>query len=155
FERGADWASTVLSTELVAQYILSAGGELTGELVDVVARTVWHPPVHLRVGEVRRILGKGIEAAEIERMLAKLGFKLTPQKFGEYFVEVPTWRLDVEREIDLIEEIARVHGYDKFPNTLPAFSSSVIELPTQEKDDKLRATLIALGYNEALSSTFI
>lgn len=155
FERGADWASTVLSTALVAQHILSSGGELTGELVDVIARKVGHPPVRLRVGEVRRILGKGIEAAEIERTLAKLGFKLIPKEFGEYSVEIPTWRLDVEREIDLIEEIARVHGYDKFPNTLPAFSSGVIELPTQEKDDKLRATLLALGYNEALSSTFI
>jgi phenylalanyl-tRNA synthetase beta chain len=155
FERGADWASTGLSAELVAQHILSSGGELTGELVDVVARKVGHPPVRLRVGEVRRILGKGIEAGEIERMLAKLGFKLTQKEFGEYSVEIPTWRLDVEREIDLIEEIARVHGYDKFPNTLPAFSSGVIELPTQEKDDKLRATLFALGYNEALSSTFI
>ena len=155
FERGADWASTVLSTELVAQHILSSGGELTGDLVDVVARKVGHPPVRLRVGEVRRILGKGIDAAEIERMLAKLGFKLTTKEFGEYSVEIPTWRLDVEREIDLIEEIARVHGYDKFHNTLPAFSSGVIELPTQEKDDKLRATLLALGYNEALSSTFI
>jgi len=155
FERGADWASTVLSTELVAQHILSSGGELTGELVDVVARKVGHLPVRLRVGEVRRILGKGIDATEIERMLARLGFKLTAKDFGEYSVEIPTWRLDVEREIDLIEEIARVHGYDKFPNTLPAFSSGVIELPTQEKDDKLRATLLALGYNEALSSTFI
>jgi phenylalanyl-tRNA synthetase beta chain len=155
FERGADWSSTVLSTELVAQHILSSGGELTGDLVDVVGRKVGHAPVRLRVGEVRRILGKGIEAAEIERMLAKLGFKLTTKEFGEYSVEIPTWRLDVEREIDLLEEIARVHGYDKFPNTLPAFSSGVVELPTQEKDDKLRATLLALGYNEALSSTFI
>jgi phenylalanyl-tRNA synthetase beta chain len=155
FERGADWASTVLSTELVAQQILSSGGELTGDLVDMVARKVGHPPVRLRVGEVRRILGKGIEAQEIERMLAKLGFKLIPKEFGEYSVAIPTWRLDVEREIDLIEELARVQGYDKFPNTLPAFSSGVVELPTQAKDDKLRATLLALGYNEALSSTFI
>ena len=155
FERGADWDSTVLSTELVAQHILSSGGELTGDLVDMVARKVGHPPVRLRVGEVRRILGKGIEAQEIERMLAKLGFKLIPKEFGEYSVAIPTWRLDVEREIDLIEELARVQGYDKFPNTLPAFSSGVVELPTQAKDDKLRATLLALGYNEALSSTFI
>jgi phenylalanyl-tRNA synthetase beta chain len=104
---------------------------------------------------VKRILGKEIPVSEIERMLTKLGFKLTVKADGSYSVDIPTWRLDVEREIDLIEEIARVHGYDKFPNTLPSFSSGVVELPTQEKDDKIRSTLLALGYNEALSSTFI
>jgi phenylalanyl-tRNA synthetase beta chain len=155
FERGADWASTLISTELVAQIILQSGGQRAGEIIDVVARRVEHAPVQLRLAEVRRILGKEIPASEIERMLTKLGFKLTAKADGSYSVEIPTWRLDVEREIDVIEEIARVHGYDKFPNTLPSFSSGVIELPTQEKDDKIRATLLALGYNEALSSTFI
>jgi phenylalanyl-tRNA synthetase beta chain len=155
FERGADWASTIISTELVAQIILESGGELTGDIVDVIARKVGHPPVQLRLAEVKRILGKEIPAADIKRMLTKLGFKLTPGSAGAYTVEIPTWRLDVEREIDVIEEIARIHGYDKFPNTLPSFSSGVIELPTQEKDDKIRSMLLALGYNEALSSTFI
>ena len=155
FERGADWASTVISTELVAQIILESSGQRAGEIVDVIARKVGHAPVQLRVSEVRRILGKEIPASDIERMLTKLGFKLSLKADGSYSVEIPTWRLDVEREIDLIEEVARVHGYDKFPNTLPSFSSGVIELPTQEKDEKVRSTLLALGYNEALSSTFI
>lgn len=154
FERGADWASTVISTELVAHHILEYGGERAGDLIDVKPRKVGNVPVLLRLTEVRRILGKEIPAREIERMLTKLGFKLEERK-GTYIVEIPTWRLDVEREIDLIEEVARVHGYDKFENTLPAFSTGVIELPTQEKDDKLRTTLLALGYHEALSSTFI
>ena len=51
----------------------------------------------------------------------------------EFTVRIPSWRLDVEREIDLIEEIARLYGYDKFPNTLPAFAGSVIELPDVSK----------------------
>jgi phenylalanyl-tRNA synthetase beta chain len=155
FERGADWASTVISTELVAQTILESGGQRAGDIFDVIARKVGHTPVQLRLSEVKRILGKDIPTAEIERMLAKLGFKVTAKGSGAYSVEIPTWRLDVEREIDVIEEIARVHGYDKFPNTLPSFSEGVVELPTQERDDKLRSTLLALGYNEALSSTFI
>lgn len=155
FERGADWASTVISTELVAQVILSHGGELTGELVDVVARPAGNGPVPLRLSEVRRILGKEIPAAEVEGMLTKLGFKLSGKGSGANQVEIPTWRLDVEREIDVIEEIARIHGYDRFPNTLPTSVSGVIELPTQAKDDKVRSTLLALGYHEALSSTFI
>ena len=70
-------------------------------------------------------------------------------------VHIPSWRLDVEREIDVIEEIARLHGYDKFANTLPAYSGAVIEQPTAAKDRKLRSDLLALGYNEAVSLTFI
>ena len=56
-----------------------------------------------------------------------------------FAVHIPSWRLDVEREIDVIEEIARLHGYDKFANTLPAYSGAVIELPRRERDRKLRA----------------
>jgi len=70
-------------------------------------------------------------------------------------VRIPSWRLDVEREIDLIEEIARLYGYDKFANTLPAFAGAVIERPEAEKDAKLRSFLLGLGYNEAVSLTFI
>ena len=61
----------------------------------------------------------------------------------------------MEREVDLIEEIARLHGYNKFADTLPAYAGAVVELPNAEKDEKLRATLLALGYNEAISLTFI
>jgi len=72
-----------------------------------------------------------------------------------WLIDLPTWRLDIEREIDLIEEIARIYGYNKFPNTLPAFSGGVIELPHAEAENKLRSEMLALGYNEALSPTFI
>ena len=70
-------------------------------------------------------------------------------------VEVPTWRLDVDREIDLIEEVGRIYGYLKLPNTLPAFAGAVIPLPNAEKQATLRQRLLALGYNESISSTFI
>src|SRR5260370_33215812 len=72
-----------------------------------------------------------------------------------WVIDLSTWRLDIEREIDLIEEIARIYGYNKFPNTLPAFSAGVIELPHAEAENKLRSEVLALGYNEALSPTFI
>ncbi len=79
-----------------------------------------------------------------------------PHEEGTAFeVKIPTWRLDVEREIDVIEEIARIHGYDNFPNTLPRFSGAVVPLPDEEKDARLRENLMALGYNEAMSLTFI
>ena len=61
----------------------------------------------------------------------------------------------MEREIDLIEEIARLHGYDKFENTLPAYSGAVVELPHAAMDATLRARALALGYDEAVSLTFI
>jgi len=69
-------------------------------------------------------------------------------------VALPSWRLDLEREIDLIEEIARVYGYNRFRNTLPPFAGSVVELPWAEKESVVRQTLLALGWNEAISSTF-
>jgi phenylalanyl-tRNA synthetase beta chain len=61
----------------------------------------------------------------------------------------------VERDIDVIEEVARLHGYDKFPNTLPAYRGGVRELAGAEKDERLRSSLLALGYNESISLTFI
>jgi phenylalanyl-tRNA synthetase beta chain len=74
---------------------------------------------------------------------------------NDLIVDLPTWRLDIEREIDLIEEIARIYGYNKFANTLPSFSGGVVELPNADKTAKVRGLLLALGYNEAISPTFI
>jgi phenylalanyl-tRNA synthetase beta chain len=70
-------------------------------------------------------------------------------------VEVPSWRLDVEREIDLLEELARVYGYNRFPNSLPSFVGAVVELPDEAKNSKVRKTMLALGYTETISITFI
>ena len=158
FERGADYESTILSSNRVAELILqSGGGELIGEPIDVVARALDQAPVALRVSEVHRILGEKLEAGEILRILRHLGFELIPEpgEEPEFTVQVPSWRLDVEREIDVIEEIARLHGYDKFANTLPAYVGAVVELPDAPKEKKLRTSLLALGYNEAISLTFI
>lgn len=158
FERGADYESTILSCNRVAELAMeTGGGELVGAVIDVVAKRLDQAPITLRISEVRRILGPTIETGEVAEILRRLGFELTPEKTDatEFLVQVPSWRLDVEREIDLIEEIARLHGYDRFPNTLPAFVGAVVELPDSAKDVKLRSSLLALGYNEAVSLTFI
>jgi len=158
FERGADFESTALSCDLVAKMILeSGGGELVGDVVDVISKRMDQAPVILHVSEVRRILGEGLDAGLIYRLLKRLGFELIPEGQGDaqFRVQIPSWRLDVEREIDVIEEIARLHGYDKFPNTLPAYSGAVVELPHSKIDATLRQRSLALGYNEALSLTFI
>ena len=158
FERGADFESTVPSCDLVAQMILeSGGGDLVGDVVDVVSQKMDQAPVVLHVSEVRRILGSNLDAGLIFSLLKRLGFTLIPEGQGDaqFRVHIPSWRLDVEREIDVIEEIARLHGYNKFPNTLPAYSGAVEELPHAPIDAKLRQCALALGYNEAISLTFI
>ena len=158
FERGADFEATTRACDRVAALILeSAGGKLAGGAIDVVARLVDLAPVALHLSEVHRILGEKLETNEIFRILQQLGFELMPERGGDpdFTVRIPSWRLDVEREIDLVEEIARLHGYDKFVNTLPAYAGAVIEAPDAEKDTKLRTALLALGYNEAVSLTFV
>ena len=143
FERGADWGITPVACDCVAELILeTAGGELFGERIDAVAR------------RIERILGIEISDTEIERILSKLGFGVARAN-GEFTVTIPTWRLDVEREIDLLEELARIYGYNKFPNTMPTFTGAVITLPDEAKDARLRETMLALGYDEAISITFI
>src|SRR5580692_4433422 len=158
FERGADFESTIVSCDLVAEMILeSGGGELQGDVVDAVARKMDQALIVLRVAEVWRILGSKLKEAEMLRILKRLGFECVPAGLtgGQFDVKVPSWRLDVEREIDLIEEIARLHGYDKFENTLPAYSGAVMDLPQAAADAAVRERALALGYNEAISLTFI
>jgi phenylalanyl-tRNA synthetase beta chain len=176
FERGADWGITPLACDRVAELILqSAGGEPHGEQIDAVAREVERAPILLHSSEVKRNLGINIAQEEIEQILRRLGFDLTRAEkagpstrakalgrddtsagqAGDFSVQVPTWRLDVERQIDLLEELARIYGYNRFPNTLPAFLGAVIALPDEAKNAKLRDTMLALGYDESISITFI
>jgi phenylalanyl-tRNA synthetase beta chain len=160
FERGADFESTVPSANRVAELILAScaefgGGTLIGDVIDVIARKLDLAPVELDLREVRRILGEKLSTLEISRVLTRLGFTLLPGGEETYLVHIPSWRLDVEREIDIIEELARLHGYDKFANTLPAYSGEVRDLPDAHKDAQVRSALLALGYNEAISLTFI
>jgi len=158
FERGADFESTVVSTNRVAELILnSGGGVLNGDVMDVVVGRRDQAPIVLNLSEVHRILGKSLGAKEILRILSGLGFEFAAVREGaeEFELTVPSWRLDVEREIDVIEEIARLHGYDNFANTLPAFAGAVIDPPDDAKDAKLRNSLLGLGYDEAVSLTFI
>jgi phenylalanyl-tRNA synthetase beta chain len=164
FERGADFNAPPVASALVSRLILEAGGHVDGELIDVVvgaaqARTARRPAISLSHREVRRILGAtedglGVVQETTETVLQALGCALQKVAPDDYQVTVPSWRLDLEREIDLIEEIARVYGYNRFANTLPAFSGIVQELPHAGKEAVIRRTLLALGWNEALSSTF-
>jgi phenylalanyl-tRNA synthetase beta chain len=156
FERGADWGITPLACDRVAELILaSAGGELHGEQIDTVARKAERASIALHRSEVNRILGIDLDEHEILRILGRLGFGVTRAPAGTFSIQIPTWRLDVEREVDLLEELARIHGYNNFPNTLPAFTGAVVTLPDEPKNAKVRETMLALGYNESISITFV
>jgi phenylalanyl-tRNA synthetase beta chain len=164
FERGADFNATPVASAMVCQLILQAGGHVDGEMVDAVvpaaaARTALRPAIGLTHREVRRILGatedgRGVEQDTTESVLQALGCTLQKVGEGDYQVTLPSWRLDLEREIDLIEEIARVYGYNRFANTLPSFSGIVRQHPDARNEAVVRQTLLGLGWNEALSSTF-
>src|SRR5271168_1463280 len=164
FERGADFNAPPVASALVSQIILQAGGFIDGEMVDVVvpealARTARRPPIGLSHAQVRRMLGatedgRGVERETTESVLKALGCSLQKVAEGDYQVTLPSWRLDLEREIDLIEEVARVYGYNRFANTLPTFSGIVREQPDARKEAVVRQTLLGLGWNEAISSTF-
>jgi phenylalanyl-tRNA synthetase beta chain len=177
FERGADFNAAPVASALVSRILLENGGWSEGELVDVrveemEARTANRKPVVLKLSEVRRILGatldeEGITAAIVEDVLTALGCGLASsrsasqapavrQTFGEelWLVTLPSWRLDLEREIDLIEEVARVYGYNRFANTLPEFGEGVRALPWAESEAAVRRTLLADGFHEAIASTF-
>ena len=171
FERGADYGITPLACDRVAELILaSAGGELHGERIDAVARELPRLTIPLRRSEIKRNLGIDISDPDVQRILTRLGFGITADpsapaevvgrddnaEMGDGFsIHVPSWRLDVEREIDLLEELARIYGYNNFPNRLPGFWGAVVELPDEPKNAKIRATMLGLGYNEAISITFI
>ncbi len=172
FERGADFDAAPVASALVSSILLASGGWIEGELVDArVAdfekRTADRWPVELALSEVRRILGatvdaEGISAETVEGVLAALGCKLaefaglaeSAKDNAAWEVTLPSWRLDLEREIDLIEEVARVYGYNRFANTLPAFGEGVRALPWAEKESEVRRTLLAAGFHEAIGSTF-
>jgi phenylalanyl-tRNA synthetase beta chain len=174
FERGADFNAGPVASALVSSILLANGGWIEGGLVDVrvpdfEARTTNRRPIPLALSEVHRILGttvdaEGITAATVENVITALGCKLASQQAGEpasqpgsaaaWQVSLPSWRLDLEREIDLIEEVARVYGYNRFANTIPEFGEGVRALPSAEKEPEVRRTLLAAGFHEAIAGTF-
>ncbi len=171
FERGADFNAAPVANALVAQIILQTGGhasgplngKLEGELIDLIspeveARTDARPAIELSVKQVQRHLGAtidptGITPEIVQQYLTALGCDLLLHGLDIYLAKLPSWRLDLEREIDLIEEVARVYGYNRFANTLPA-PGIVIAHPTAAAEAAVRTRLLSLGYSESISSTF-
>ena len=156
FERGMDLEAPVWAARRCAELILElAGGELLGGAIDVYPRRWESPVVPLRTREIERILGEPVPPQAIERILSALGFKGSRAGEDAWQVVVPSWRRDVSREVDVIEEVARHYGYAKFPARLPPARQPVVRQPHAEAEALLRSNLEAQGYDETVTFSLV
>jgi phenylalanyl-tRNA synthetase beta chain len=161
FERGADMEMAETASRRCAELIQQlGGGEVLAGLVDVHPGRTEAPPIELTRKEFLRLMGADVPDTEIEAILAGLGFAparsdATQGTAGSpaaaWKCRRPSWRGDVAREVDLIEEVARIYGVDKFPARLPPAKLPAERLEYAEADDRLREILIGLGYQEIIT----
>ena len=152
FERGADREAMadVVRRGVALIRALAGGSEPQGP-IDVYPHPTKARSVFLRPGRVEHVLGAPIPSGAIERHLSSVGFVVVP-KDERLAVQVPGWRPDVTREIDLIEEVARLEGYESFPTDLrPARPSTVPDDPIEPLKGRVRRVLVGLGLSEARS----
>jgi len=161
FGRGVDPETAELASRRAAALILQlAGGELLSGVVDVYPGKRAPKKIVLTRKELLRIMGADVPDQEIEAILGALGF--APLRVDEHRGAAgsllaawectrPSWRAEVEREIDLVEEVARVYGLDKFLPRLPAARQGAQRLPKFEAESRLRERLIGLGYSEIVT----
>ena len=163
FERGADINAPLIAMRraltLLAQ---TEAGRARGSIIDEYPQPREQSTVQLRHARITRVLGLEIEAAFVSNTLERLGFGVTGHDPAggatgrHWVVSVPTFRVDVSREIDLIEEVARHHGYDRLPSTFPA----LVRPPTRRdpwlrRQDVMRRVLTSGGCSEAITYSFI
>jgi phenylalanyl-tRNA synthetase beta chain len=157
FERGVDRELPVFALDRVVQVIRAvAGGELVGPPIDLLAGAVDETVVLLRVSRVARVLGEPLDASTIARLLGSISFGISEAGDPDVLaVAVPSWRSDVTREADLVEEVARLHGYDRFAATLrPSRPGSAPEPPLVGLVRRVREALVAAGLLETRPMPF-
>jgi len=157
FERGADIGVTDWASRRCAQLILAtAGGQIVPGAVDACARPIVPIQVSLRHAKVNALLGVAVPHAESVKLLTSLGLEVVGQSNEACAFRIPSWRVDLKREIDLIEEVARLYGVDRIPSTPPR--GAIGSNPFDAVYDQLaeaRRLLCGLGLNEATGQTFI
>ncbi len=161
FGRGADPEMAELASRRAAELILQlAGGELLCGVVDVYPGKRAPKKIRVTRAEILRAMGADVPDKQVEASLGALGFapvRIDQNRGAEgsllaaWECTQPSWRAEVEREIDLIEEIARIYGLDKFPPRLPAARQGAARLPHYEAETRLRERLIGLAYREILT----
>ncbi len=157
FERGADIEATLPCADRCIELIRQlAGGDLDPTAVDAYLRPHGRPLILLRRWELARHLGVEVPPEQIEQILERLGFSPRVRGRMGWNCTAPSYRVDISREIDLIEEVARHYGYDRFPLRLPAsLGQPSHRPPNAEKEKRLRQLLLGLGYDETISSPLV
>jgi phenylalanyl-tRNA synthetase beta chain len=162
FERGADIDAPPIAMARACALIESTGaGRVLPGWVDAYAAPRDRRRVRLEVARVRRVLGADVPADEITRTLAALGFDVAEiQSHGSdrtvLDVVVPSWRIDVTRDIDLVEEVARHFGYDRLPTTFPALDVAPAPPDARlERDRLVRRLAAGAGFAECVTFSFI
>jgi phenylalanyl-tRNA synthetase beta chain len=156
FERGADIEMAPVAIDRAAGLMAElAGGEILRGLVDVYPAPRHREVLVLRRNEIRRILGAEIPWEEVERILRSLGFMTERRGTEGWRVTPPSFRLDVNREVDLIEEVARQFGYDRLPARVRSVPPRPEHDATREKELAVSSLLCGLGYFETIQSSLM
>jgi phenylalanyl-tRNA synthetase beta chain len=156
FERGADYDAPVRAADRAARLIADvAGGRILRGVIDVYPRPLTPSPRRLRRSRLGRLLGLEIALSEAERILRALGFAVERRNDEELIAVPPSFRVDVDGEDDLVEEVARHVGYDAIPLTLPAWSGVGELLPGEHARREVRRLLTGLGFSEAITFSFV
>jgi phenylalanyl-tRNA synthetase beta chain len=159
FERGADIGAPPVALARACHLLEQIGaGRARPGWIDAFPAPRTPAVVTLSAARVRQVLGVEVDPADIDRILSGLGFRLTAPA-GEttsWRVEVPTWRIDVARDVDLVEEVARHYGYDRLPTTFPALTQSPAPPDVRlERERFLRRLAAATGSSESVTFSFI
>lgn len=157
FERGVDPTLQRKAVERATGLLIDIVGGVPGPVIEKTVKEYLpkRKPVQLRHARVERVLGMKLAAGKVQTMIGRLGMKLTKQK-GGWRVQPPSFRFDIEREVDLIEEIARLNGYRNLPSRPPAAGLSSHPIPeTVVEVGRMRATLVNRDFQEVVTYSFI
>ena len=155
FERGVDFGNTRNALEYATKLILEICGGQASEVTEVTGALPVRHSVKLRMSRLVSVLGISFEQTKVAQLLAQLGFNFT-EADGVFTVAPPSYRFDINIEEDLIEEIARLHGYDHIPATPPVASLQMLPAPEARlHQNKLRDSLVAEGYQEVVNYSFV
>jgi phenylalanyl-tRNA synthetase beta chain len=157
FERGTDLDGLVRAIDRAASLIAEvAGGTVAKGVIDIYPKKVPRKKILARVDTINRILGVHLSSEAIKQIFHNLEFTVEPVSSGIFEVCIPSFRVDLEREIDLIEEIARLNGFENIPVTMPK-ARIFSDLPPkhQRLEKRLRNLLAAQGFNEIINFSFI
>ncbi len=162
FERGVDPALQRQALERATGLVLAICGGKPGPVTESssTAHLPRHPVISLRAARIERVLGMSIPPVSVDAILKRLGMRTIRSAAGKtgrsWKVTPPSWRSDIDREIDLIEELVRVHGYDKVPARVPQAALHVPAVPESRiAARRLRDVLIDRGYQEAITYSFV